>query len=91
MWHSIYFQGRDIRDNPFRSKHNAVRACYILSTSYPMSMNCTGALQLDGDIAGTGVRVSFYVQNFLLGLYVQQSAITDYSTYCCSVVDEQIT
>jgi len=29
--------------------------------------NCPQALQYNGDIAGPGVRISFYIQNFILG------------------------
>jgi hypothetical protein len=30
-------------------------------------MDCNDALAVDADIAGRGVRISFYIQNILLG------------------------
>ncbi|KAF8588164.1 hypothetical protein K439DRAFT_686237 [Ramaria rubella] len=38
-----------------------------------MSCNATQALQYNGDIAGLGVRLSFYFQNFILVLLVDRS------------------
>ncbi|KIJ37052.1 hypothetical protein M422DRAFT_781918 [Sphaerobolus stellatus SS14] len=37
-------------------------------------LNCSDVLQYNGDIAGAGVRVSFYIQNFILVLMVQEDA-----------------
>ncbi|KAF8581227.1 hypothetical protein K439DRAFT_249716 [Ramaria rubella] len=36
-------------------------------------MNCTEPLQYSGDIAGRGVRISFYVQNLILVLLIGRS------------------
>jgi hypothetical protein len=32
------------------------------------TLDCSAIFQYDGDIAGLGVRLSFYLQNFVLGM-----------------------
>jgi len=47
--------------------------------------DCSLSLQYNADIAGQGVRISFYIQNFVLGEFVIVqicSLIVDVDGYC---------
>lgn len=60
-------------DKPAEAAHKTI--CNFHAVRCAMASNCSSEipLVLNPDISGVGVRVSFYLQTFLLGSYLQHT------------------